>query len=189
MMTKYRLILFLIMWLNLLLSCDKGLAPFLNQNNDHKIPSSQNGGNPVGFWVPDTLEPVEVTILDESKIPSMVDSLSLNSNLEGSFAFYPSTVCSVMAVMTIHPTVYMLGSTSPLHAQAVTDTIQGDGYYEIIGDSILCLPVQSNHFNIDTLYYTVTENDLMLLTQENTFNYMQLVEIPLYFTFHLMRLN
>lgn len=186
-MFKHRMILFIFLLSHFIIRCDKGLAPYLNQEKDHHAPSSQYGGDPTGFWIPDSLKPIEITLFDVSKIPSMVDSLILDSEMNGSYSFYPTSECSIMAVMSISPIVYMFGSTTPLHANAVIDTIKGNGTFHTIGDSILCLPVTSIHFDLDTLFYTVDENVLTLITKKNIFNYMQLIEIPVIFTFNLIR--
>jgi hypothetical protein len=162
----------------ILFACDKGLAPPENLSNLSRFPVAPQGGNPVGFWVPDSICPIEVTILDD--LP--VDSLKLNTDMDGFFSFAYNEVCSVEAVIHFVPKVYV--DTLELELQ-IADTVSGIGPYNVIGGQMLHVPLQSTYFQLDTLGFTSHENRLDLISLPNTFNY--LMEIRLYFIFHLVR--
>jgi hypothetical protein len=187
-MIKRKLII-LILPLYFIIACDKGL--FLPQDNrpSENGTQTQEGGNPLGFWLPDTISPVEITILDYETISELVDSLILETNLEGTFVFEEAEICSIFAILNINSLVYLLGATTPLIPPTIIDTLSGAGPYEIIDQTKLHLPIQSSQFKLDTLNYSVNNNRLDMISQKNIFNYMGIIEIPLYFNIHLIRSN
>lgn len=172
---------FLIFSVLLIAACNKGLTPY----ETIYFPITPEGGDPVGTWVPDTLNPVDVEILDE-EIISFLDSLVIDTELDGEFFLSYAGVCSVYALMTMNALAYLPGSTSPI-THSIFDTIYGEGAYEVIDDVVLHLPIQSTNFQLDTLGFTARQNNLDLITLPNTFDYMGIMEIPLYFVFHLIR--
>ena len=167
-------------------ACDKGLSPPETVPSVIDFPITPQGGNPTGYWIPDSTIPVEVTILDEEKIPSFVDSLFLESNLSGVFSFEVSGSCSVNAVLTINPTVYLQGLPTPL-VLSIVDTLQANGPYEVIDNRILCIPMNSSFFNLDTLGFTHQNDNLDLITLPNTFPDDAFSDIRFFFVFKLNR--
>ena len=159
-------------------ACDKGLTPPESSSNLSRFFVPPQGGNPVGFWVPDSINPVEVTILDE--LP--VDSLHLDTRLDGFFSLAYNEICSVRAVLNFTPKVFI--DTLALEFQIV-DTVSGSGPYDIIDDQILHVPLRSAFFQLDTLGFTAERDRLDLITLPNTFKY--ILEIRLCFVFHFVR--
>lgn len=184
-----RFVVVVVLYFLILTACDKGLSPpeFLPIGID--FPITPEGGNPVGNWLPDTINSVDVTILNKEKIPSFVDSLSLNTELDGTFTFAVTGVCSIQALLTIQPEVYIQGLSSPLIIPDIVDTLCGQGSYEIIEDRIFHLPLETNLFHLDTLGYTRSRSHLDLITLPNTFPYEGFGDINFFFVFHLQILN
>ena len=167
------------------LSCNKGLFPPESQTSENTFPILPLGGDPSGRWQPDPDTPVELIILDESKIPALLDSFSFDVQLEGSFRF-ENGICDVQALMTITARAYLIGQTTPL-VLAFPDTITGTGPY-LIEDNALQAPIQSTQFNFATLGYTSSDNSLLIISLHNEFRY-EIFSIPIYFVFHLIREN
>ncbi len=167
-------------------ACDKGLAPPENVPRVIDFPITPEGGNPAGSWIPDETNPVSLVIMDPTAIPFIVDSLNIDTALEGFFRFEISSICSVYAVLTLVPSAYVLGSTQPITV-VINDTLSGTGTFEINDDRALALPLETQIFNLDTLGFTASANHMDLITLPNLFNYMDIVEIPVYFVFHLIR--
>jgi hypothetical protein len=162
-----------------LFACNKGLTPPDSTFNLSRFSVFPQGGNPVGYWVPDTINPVEVTILDELPI----DSMQINGDLDGFFSFAYNEICSVNAVLNFRPVVYI--DTAKIEIAPIADTIVATGPFDIIEDKMMQLPVVTNDFDLDTLGFTSSQNTLDLISQNITFNL--IMEVRLYFIFHLVR--
>ena len=167
-------------------SCDKGLFPPEVQPPSSQFPIVPLGINPVGEWVPQEQTPVDIVILDDSQIPAVVDSLDFQVALEGSFEFKNDGDCNVEALMTIDAQVYLQGSPTPLQF-VFPDSITGEGPYYIIDDTILETPIQSTLFNLGVLGFTASAETLQLISLPNVFSYLGIIEIPIYFIFHLVK--
>jgi len=183
-LSRIKLFVFLVL---LFAACDKGLFPPEIPRIALNFPITPEGGDPTGAWVPHTTNPVDVGILDE-EILSYLDSLVINTELSGEFFFSAAESCFVHAFMTMHALAYPQGITTPI-TYSIFDTIYGEGHYQVIDDVALHLPVKSTNFRLDTLGFTAHQNDLNFITLPNTFDYMGIMEIPLYFVFHLVRSN
>ena len=170
----------------IVLACDKGLAPPEIDPISSEFPVMPLGGNPVGNWVPRPEDPVELTMIDDSQIPALVDSFIFDTELKGIFNFELANVCSVDAVLTLNPLVYLQGSTEPIPF-TFPDTIRGSGAYYLIENNILQTPIESTNFNLDTLGFTSGLNSLELISLPNVFSYLGIIDIPIYFIFHLTR--
>lgn len=174
----YRRLFFILSVLLFLFACDKGLTPPESSSDLSRFSVPPQGGNPVGFWVPDSINPVEVTILDE--LP--VDSMHLKTRLDGFFSLAYNEVCSVRTVLNFTPKVFV--DTLTLELQ-IADTVSGNGPYDVIDDQILHVPLQSTYFQLDTLGFTADGDRLDLISLPNTFKY--ILEIRLCFVFHFVR--
>ena len=183
--TKYLAIL-LCSALLLLTTCDQGLAPPVHPPEPIDFPVEPEGGNPTGLWVPDEVDPVTLVILDPTAIPVIVDSLAIETSLEGIFRFDIARSCSIHAFLNLIPSAYVLGSSEPITV-TISDTLIGSGPFEINEDRALDIPLESRHFELDTLGFTVSGDRMDLITLPNIFNYLDIVEIPVYFVFHLTR--
>ena len=182
-----RRVLWVVSCLFVLAGCDKGLVPPEAQFFFLDFPIPLEGGDPVGVWSPDTTNPVEVTILDEEKIPAFVDSIRVDTQLDSAvFDFEVTGTCSVQAILSIRPTAYITG-LPPISIDPIVDTLRGKGPYEVIEDQILDLPLQTSVFNLDTLGFSSRQNTLDLVSLPNTFPYEGFDDIPFYFVFHLSR--
>ncbi|MCJ7812260.1 hypothetical protein MUP95_02935 [bacterium] len=179
----YVLILFF-----LLMACDQGLMPpeILDINFKFIIPPQ--GGNPVGIWIPDTSKPVNITLINENKLPTFIDSLILETELDknGIFSFSVSGLCSIRAILNIEPTVYIQGLASPL-VLTMNDTLFSNGPYEILDDKILCLSMETTFSQLDTLGFTCWENSLELISLPNTFPVQGFDDIQFYYVIYLTR--
>ncbi|MFH1942345.1 MAG: hypothetical protein ABIL68_09595 [bacterium] len=169
----------------LITACNKGLTPPEQPLFTNGFPIQPQGGNPVGDWIPDPVNPVTLTILDESQIPAVVDSLIIDTELDGAFSFSVAGVCSVQALLTLKPSVYLLGTPIPFTI-TINDTISGKGPFRVAEDIILVLPVRSTHFNFDTLGFTASQNRIDLISLPNIFDYEGIIQIPVFFVFHLV---
>jgi len=176
----------LVLTLFVLTACDKGLAPPEAPPKTVSFPIAPEGGNPVGVWEPDTTNPVDVTIIDTSKIPLFIDSLVIKSNLNGLFSFSVAGVCSVQAVLTLNPIVYLPNVENPL-VLTIADTLHGDGPYEVIDNRVLDLPIETSIFQLDTLGFTSRADSLELISLPNTFPQEGFSDIRFFFVFHLIR--
>ncbi|RKY53002.1 MAG: hypothetical protein DRP89_06820 [Candidatus Neomarinimicrobiota bacterium] len=181
-----KLVVLLALTLFVVTSCDKGLAPPEAPSKTVSFPIVPEGGNPVGVWEPDTTNPVDVTIIDKDKIPSFIDSLIIESNLNGVFSFSIAGVCSLQAVLTINPIVYLPNVENPL-VLTITDTLRGDGPYEVTDNRVLDLPVETSIFQLDTLGFTSRADSLTLISLPNTFPQEGFSDIRFFFVFHLIR--
>ncbi len=179
----YVLILFF-----LLMACNQGLMPLEIQDINFQFIIPPQGGNPVGIWVPDTTKPVNIALMNKNKLPSLIDSLILETELgrDGIFSFSVSGMCSVYAILNIKPTVYIQGFASPL-VLTMNDTLFADGPYEILDDKILCLSMGTSFSQLDTLGFTCQENDLALISLPNTFPVQGFDDIQFYYVIYLTR--
>jgi len=182
----FRVTIFFLVFLLLSFKCDKGLIPPESKVSEIEFPVKPLGGDLVGEWVPSEVDPVEAGVMDESLLPDFVDSLIISSTLEGNFKFYVNEQCSIYAELTFNPKVYLQGLPVPLEL-TIGDTITATGDYEIVDENILCLPVQTSRFDLDTLGFTSSEDRLDLITPYITFSYEDLMEFPIYLIFHLTR--
>ncbi len=182
----FRITIFFLVFLLLSFKCDKGLVPPESEESEIEFPVKPLGGDLVGEWVPSEVDPVEAGVMDESLLPDFVDSLIISSTLEGNFKFYVNEQCSIYAELTFNPKVYLQGLPVPLEL-TIGDTITATGDYEIVDENILCLPVQTSRFDLDTLGFTSSEDRLDLITPYITFSYEDLMEFPIYLIFHLTR--
>ena len=62
---------------------------------------------------------------------------------------------------------------------------RGEGPYYILDDTILQTPIQSTMFQLDTLGFTSSTYTLDLISLPNVFSYLGIIDIPVYFVFHL----
>ncbi|HHS13862.1 MAG TPA: hypothetical protein ENN03_08880 [bacterium] len=170
-----------------LIFCDKGLQP-PEETPDMPVFSIEPlGGNPVGSWQPDDSLSLELVILDESAIPSIVDSLALNPRWEGIFHFEITGVCSISAVVTLAPEVWVSSLPNPM-SFLFTDTLRASGPFELIDDRILCLPMENQVFRLDTLGISSTSRGMDLISVNNMFSYEGILSIPVTLVFHLQPL-
>lgn len=167
-------------------ACDKGLAPPEAPSQTINFPIAPEGGNPVGVWEPDTTNPVDVTIIDKGNLSVLIDSLVIKSDLTGIFSFSVTGVCSVQAVLTINPIVYLPNIENPL-VLTIADTLRGTGPYEVIDNRVLDLPVETSIFQLDTLGFTSRADSLELISLPNTFPQEGFSDIRFFFVFHLIR--
>lgn len=167
-------------------SCDKGLSPPAVPSLSNQFPVEPLGVNPVGQWTPRAQDPVDITILDDSQIPAVVDSMFFRVALDGGFEFTGDGDCRVAALMTIDAQVYLQDSPTPLQF-TFPDSITGEGPYYIIDDTILETPIRSTLFNLDTLGFTSAADALQLISLPNVFSYLGIIEVPIYMIFHLAR--
>lgn len=164
--------------------CDKGLQP-PDKTPDRPVFSIEPlGGNPVGTWQPDDSLSLELIILDESVIPSIVDSLALNPRWEGFFRFELSGVCSLSAIVILAPEVWVNSLPNPL-SFLFTDTLSASGPFELIDNKILLLPMENQVFRLDTLGISSTDRGMDLISVNNIFAYEGILNIPVTFVFHL----
>jgi hypothetical protein len=145
------------------------------------------GGNPVGIWEPDTLEPVYIELLDMEVIEDLVDSLHLESDIEGYFSFHVSETCSINAVLTVQPYVYLKGLPTPLVLEFV-DTLKALGTYSVLDETVLILPMESGTFNLDTLGISQSGNRLELISLSNHFPYEGFTDVRYYMILKFNRL-
>ncbi|MBN2031103.1 hypothetical protein JW824_12795 [bacterium] len=182
---KYMIFVGLILFV---VSCHQGLAPLemLYMNVDFPIPPE--GGDPVGVWVPDTTKPVHVALLDPDQLPTIIDSLILDTELDknGLFLFSSSGLCSIYAVLKIEPIVYLQSLVNPL-VLSMNDTLIADGPYEIIDDKILTLSIMTTFSQLDTLGFTSRQNDLELISLPNSFPVEGFDDIQFYYVMYLTR--
>lgn len=181
-----KLVMTSVLALFVLTACDKGLAPPERLPKTISFPIAPEGGNPVGVWGPDTTNPVDVTIIDTSKIPKFIESLVIRSNLNGLFSFSIAGVCSVQAILTLNPIVYLKGAENPL-VLTIADTLRGSGPYEVTDNRVLDLPVETSIFQLDTLGFTSHADSLKLISLPNTFPQEGFSDIRFFFVFHLVR--
>jgi hypothetical protein len=170
-----------------LVFCDKGLQPPEESSEMPVFSIEPLGGNPVGTWQPDDSLSLELIILDESVIPSIVDSLALNPRWEGFFHFELTGVCSVSAVLTLAPEVWVSSLPNPM-SFLFTDTLSAYGPYELIDDKMLFLPMENQVFHLDTLGISSTARGMDLISVNNMFSYEGILNIPVTFVFHLQPL-
>ena len=166
----------------LLTACNKGLTPPEIQPSVIDFPIPPEGGNPAGFWVPDTTRPVEVILLDEFP----VDSIIFDTEFNGVFSFELTGVCSLNAILTVSPNIYVLGQRVALDI-SISDTISGQGPYHIIEDKALTIPVETTVFNVDTLGFSSYENSLDLITLPTMYTYENTLDLRFYCLIHLTR--
>jgi len=167
------------------LTCHHGLEPPIVIPVIVDLPVEPTGGNPVGVWRPHPTHPVDVTLMETDQIPEFVDSLIIGTQLQGIFSISMTQVCSVQAVLTLTPTVYLAGFPDPF-VVTITDTLHGSGTYEIINDRIMALPIQSTTFDLDTLGFSSVSDGLDLISPVNTFTYEGMIELQVHFVFHLV---
>lgn len=180
MMRKLKM--FVILFTLILTACDKGLTPPGTLPAKINFPIPPEGGNPAGIWLPDAKKPVEITLLDEFP----VDSIIFNTELQGVFSFELTGVCSVNAIITLVPNIYVLGQELGLNI-TIIDTLSGDGPYEFITDEALYLPLQSNILNVDTLGFTTHQTGLDLITLPTTYTWENSITLRFYCLIHLTR--
>jgi hypothetical protein len=169
----------------LMTACNNGLTPPEQPPFTNDFPIQPQGGNPVGDWIPDPVNPVTVTILGDPQILALVDSLIIHTELNGIFSFSVAGICSVQALLTLTPLAYIPGAQDPFSI-TIDDTISGTGAYQVIEDKILQLPIKSTHFKLDTLGFTATQNRIDLISLPNIFRYEGNIQIPIFFVFHLV---
>ena len=179
-----RKIILLIVTALVLVSCDKGLSPPEILPLSHQFPLEPLGVNPIGNWSPRERNPVDLTILDDSQIPDVLDSMRFEITLDGNFEFKNDGDCSVAALMTIDARVYLQEAQTPLQF-TFPDSITGEGPYYILDDTILQTPIQSTMFQLDTLGFTSSTYTLDLISLPNVFSYLGIIDILVYFVFHL----
>lgn len=174
--------MFAILFALILTACDKGLIPPDTPPVQINFPIPPEGGNPAGIWLPDATKPVEVTLLDEFP----VDSIIFDTELQGIFSFELTGVCSVNAIITLVPNIYVLGQELGLNITLI-DTLLGNGPYEFITNEALYLPIQSNILNVDTLGFTTHQASLDLIMLPTTYTWENSITLRFYCLIHLTR--
>ena len=168
--------------------CDGGLSPVEERPEIVKFAILPEGGNPVGKWIPTETNSADVIILDESKVPAIVDSVFLECDLEGDFSFSVSGEFYVDARVSIKPIAYLTGQEAPLIWQTIVDTLKGDGVYDVVDENMLAMPIRTHQFRLDTLGFTSNQNNLDLITLQNEYTPIKIMQpIPFCFVFHLNR--
>ena len=178
-----KIVLLVVLIFSILVGCDNGLTPPDYEPISVDFPVTPLGGNPMGFWEPDTTNPVDTIILEE--LP--VDSLNLDIEVEGIFSFKSDYQCSVLAEMDINLTVYLPIEPYVVPIPTIYDTLRCQGDYDVINGHVLALPMESIHFDLDTLGITADGNMLDLITPPMDFDYMGVMTVRLSFVFHLVR--
>jgi hypothetical protein len=173
----------------LILSCNKGLEPTGVEQPPIVLdfPVTPQGGNPVGNWISASESPAEVTLLNPEKIPPVVDSLILKTQLAGSFIISLDKSYDIDAQLEIAPYVYLMGSPNPLVIDPIVDTLKGSGRYEILEDQALVFDFGETIFQLDTLGFTAREDTLWLISLPNIFPYPGFGDIKFFFIFNLTR--
>jgi len=182
-MMRY-LVMGVIFSLFLLSGCDQGLTPPDLTPSLIEFPVMPEGGNPVGTWIPHATNPIEVILLDEFP----VDSVVFKSELNGIISLEITGICSVNAVVSFRPLIYNLGQVLEFDT-TLTDTLWGNGPYDIIADNILLLPIESNVINFDTLGYTSQQSRLDLITLPTVFVFEDMISFRFFAIIHLTRQN
>lgn len=168
----------------IIFACDKGLSPPDDAPHQINFPIPPEGGNPVGFWLPDTTNPMEVTLLTD--MGSAADSVVFDTELEGIFSFEFTGACSVHAIMTLIPIVYNNGQSVPLGI-VIVDTLKGIGQYDLMTDEVLFLPIESEVMNLDTVGFTHRQTKLDLISLPTSYTWQNFITIEFYSLIHLTR--
>ena len=175
--------LLMVILISILGGCDQGLTPPEQESLSIDFPVLPDGGNPVGFWTPDPVNPVEAIILEE--LP--VDSMDINIDLNGEFQFDSDSHCGIVAEMEFDITVYIPLEPYVVPIPTIYDTLQCDGPYSIINENVLTMPLESSYFDLDTLGITADVNNRDLISPPIDFDYMGIMTVRLAFIFHLDR--
>jgi len=164
------------------LACNQGLTPPPPSQVLVTFNPAPEGGNPVGYWVPDEMRAVDASLVDDVD----VDTVILDIGLDGLFAFETVERCSINAVMTVNALVRLPGNP-PIELRIPTfyDTLSGTGFYNILDDRVLLTPIQSSFFDLDTLGFTASAGKMMLITPAIPFNYMDIMTLDVALIFHL----
>jgi hypothetical protein len=173
---------FLFLLLLLLFGCDKGLAPPPGQGGGYYFPKQPDGGNPMGTWIPDSTDAIEVHFL--AQVPA--DSVLFETAFEGVFKFEQTFVCSIYTALSFKPLIYNGGDLLPLDIN-VADTVQGQGLFEIVDEKILLLPVRYKIFNLSALGFNAATQRLDLITQALEYEYQGFYKLNYYLILHLIR--
>jgi len=166
----------------LLVGCDKGLAPPPGQGSGYFFPRQPEGGNPMGYWTPDSVDAVEVHFL--AQVPA--DSVHFETAFQGVFAFEQTFTCSIYTELSFRPIIFNSGDTLPLDIN-VADTVTGQGAFEIVNDKILILPLQSQIFNLSILGFNASTGTLDLITQALEYTYQGFYTLDYFLILHLIR--
>lgn len=148
------------------------------------FPIPPQGGDPTGYWVPASQNPVEVTIINPEDIPPVVDSLRLDSQLSGFFIINRNKTYNVKAQLGIIATAYISELSEPV-VVPVYDTLDAEGMYRTIQDRVIIFDFGETTFELDTLGVTATYNSLSLISLPNSFYFFP--QIKFYLVFHLER--
>ncbi len=162
--------------------CDQGLAPPESDFDALDFPVTLHGGNPVGSWIPDSNQPIEVFLYEEFP----VDSVIFLSEMEGIFRFEHTGHCSVDAALSIRPLIYNLGAALPLNI-VIVDTLFGNGRWEMIEDFAMGAPIESSVLNVDTLGFSAHQTTLDLVSLPTTFVFENTIHLDFYCVVHLIR--
>jgi len=182
-MIRWRTIFFCLFLL--LICCNRGLQPTEEESLlPLTFPIPPQGGDPTGYWVPASQNPVEVTIINPEKIPSVVDSLRLDSQLSGFFIINRNKTYNIDAQLQVVATAYISIFPDPVIVP-VCDTLRARGMYETIQDRVIIFDFGQTTFKLDTLGVTTTRDSLSLISLSNSFPLFP--EINFYFVFHLVR--
>jgi len=176
----------------LLWHCNKGIhpteaeAPAMPGLN---FPVPPEGGDPVGFWEPQPENPAEVHLVDPSQIAGLVDSLYLETHLEGHFDLRSDQTSDVEIYLSVTPHVYLPGASEPWIMPAIKDSIKATGPYQILEQKALVFDLPRSTFQLDTLGFSVQDSTLTLISLPNTFPYPGFSHVKFYFLFRLRRLS
>jgi len=69
----------------------------------------------------------------------------------------------------------------------IYDTLQCNGSYDIVNETVLTMPLESAHFDLDTLGITADVNAMDLISPPIEFDYLGIMTVHLAFIFHLNR--
>jgi hypothetical protein len=163
-------------------ACDKGLAPPPGQGSGYRFPQQPLGGNPMGRWIPDTVDAVDVHFL--AQVPA--DSVNFETGFQGIFSFEQTFICSVDAVLRFKPIIFTGGDTLPLDIE-VADSIKGQGAFQIVEDKVLLLPVESHIIDLSTLGFSTGTNTMDFITQALEYEYQGFYKLEYFLVLHMIR--
>ena len=162
--------------------CDKGLAPPPGEGPGYHFPLQPAGGNPMGRWVPDSTDAVDVHFL--AQVPA--DSVHFETAFEGIFAFEQTFVCSVDAVLRFKPIIFTGGDTLALDI-VVADSIKGQGAFEIVDDKVLLLPVESDIIDLSVLGFSAETETMDFITKALEYEYQGFYKLEYFLVLHMIR--
>lgn len=165
--------------------CNKGLSPTGIKSlpeSEINFPIEVLGGNLMGAWQPIDDQALEAGLVNPEALSGMVDSLVLNSLLNGSVIFEQGNKMTFDSLLIqIYPDVYVGGVKIPISpfVEFIDTTIT----YEQPWKNVIIAPVKTMMLKIDTLGYTANEDSLELITKPSGFPGFEFAEYYLHFKF------